>query len=126
MPLGSDNLALIITTKFLERSVCSNRIKLIPFIPAIAIEVFGEFGEKIQIKMDEEKRAPGEFMRQLFGKRVQIKLTNSQKFVGKLVSLDGAMNLVLEQADEFQAGSKPKDPPSHFYDSIFLRGNNGE
>ena len=76
--------------------------------------------------MDEERRPPGEFMRMLFGRRVQIKLTNQEKFVGKLVSLDGGMNLVLEQAEEFPKNAAVGSKPVNTYDSIFLRGNNGK
>lgn len=65
-------------------------------------------------------------MRMLFGRKVQIKLTNLEKFSGKLVSLDGAMNLVLEQAEEYPKNAKPGEKPIHTYESIFLRGNNGK
>jgi U6 snRNA-associated Sm-like protein LSm6 len=72
--------------------------------------------------MDTEEKTSGEFMRQLFGKHVQIQLTNSEEFKGKLVSLDGAMNIVLEKAEEYHPGSPA---PVKIYDQIFLRGNNG-
>ena len=71
--------------------------------------------------MEEERKTPAEFMRSLFGKRVHMKLTNNEVFHGKLVSLDGALNVVLEQAQEYSEGGEKLVKR---YSEIFLRGNN--
>ena len=43
------------------------------------------------------KRTPGDFFKQVFGRLVTIKLHNDLEYVGILAALDGNLNIVLEQ-----------------------------
>lgn len=47
--------------------------------------------------MQINKRTPADFFKQVFGRTVTVKLHNATEYVGVLASLDGNMNIVLEQ-----------------------------
>jgi U6 snRNA-associated Sm-like protein LSm6 len=44
------------------------------------------------------KRSPADFLKQILGRPVSIKLHTGFEYVGILVCLDGDMNIVLDQA----------------------------
>lgn len=73
-----------------------------------------------QEKQSSQKSSPADFLRLILGKSVRVKLTSKLEYTGLLVSLDETMNVVLEKADEFEAGILKRK-----YDEVFLRGNNG-
>lgn len=50
---------------------------------------------------------------------IRIKLKSGCEYVGKMLTCDNYMNLVLTDAEEFREG----DPMVH-YGNIFIRGNN--
>ena len=69
--------------------------------------------------MSSKKSNPADFLKQILGKVVSIKLHNGAEYVGVLASLDGTMNIILEHAEEFEGGELKNK-----YGIIFLRGNN--
>ena len=50
-----------------------------------------------------------------------VKLHNGVQYRGKLQSIDGYMNIVLENTKEFIDGSEIRS-----YGDVFIRGNNGK
>lgn len=65
------------------------------------------------------KRHPTDFLKQIMGRLVSVKLHDGTEFVGVLATFDGLMNVVLQQVEEFEnAELKNK------YSEIFIRGNN--
>ncbi|MEM1570350.1 MAG: LSM domain-containing protein [Candidatus Bathyarchaeia archaeon] len=50
---------------------------------------------------------------------IRIKLKNDYEYVGRMLTCDSYMNLILTDADEY----KGNDPSAH-YGNIFIRGNN--
>ena len=62
------------------------------------------------------KRSPADFLKQVLGRLVTVKLNN---YVGILACLDGSMNIVLEKVEEFEKGEL-----RNTYGEIFIRGNN--
>ena len=66
-----------------------------------------------------KRKNPTDFLKQIFGKLVQVKLHNGSQFIGILASLDGNMNIVLEKAEEFE-GEELRNK----YGMVYLRGNN--
>ncbi|EWS74059.1 U6 snRNA-associated-like-Smprotein LSm6 (macronuclear) [Tetrahymena thermophila SB210] len=65
------------------------------------------------------KRNPTDFLKQIMGRLVSVKLHNGTEYVGVLATFDGLMNVVLQQAEEFE-NSESKNK----YSEIFIRGNN--
>jgi len=78
------------------------------------------------------KRSPADFLKQALGRNVTVKLNNGLEYQGDIISfmalllgilacLDGFMNIVLEQTEEYENGElKTK------YNEAFFRGNNGK
>ena len=75
-------------------------------------------------------RSPSDFLKQVIGQRVVVRLHSGADYqgsaawmahrVGRLVCLDGYMNIALEQAEEWIAGVRHRT-----YGDAFIRGNNG-
>lgn len=66
-----------------------------------------------------EKKTPADFLKQVVGRPVIVKLNTGESYKGVLACLDGFMNIVLEQTEEF----KEKDILNKYGD-CFFRGNN--
>ncbi|CEM38006.1 unnamed protein product [Vitrella brassicaformis CCMP3155] len=65
------------------------------------------------------KRNPSDFLKQVLGRPVVVKLNNGTDYRGTLACLDGYMNIAMEQTEEYVDGKlKAK------YGDAFLRGNN--
>jgi len=63
---------------------------------------------------------PANYIKQILGRQVSVALSTGSEFVGRLVCLDGFMNVALEQCEERIAGKAIAK-----YGDVFLRGNNG-
>ena len=61
---------------------------------------------------------PNDFIKNNLGKNVLIKLQSDEELKGKLISLDGALNLYLKDCVDSENNMKFKN--------IFIRGNNGK
>ncbi|CAD7946507.1 unnamed protein product [Amoebophrya sp. A120] len=68
-----------------------------------------------------KKRSPGEFIQGVVGKAVIVKLNNGTDYRGDLTCLDGYMNVVLDNAQEF---SPTGAVVANYSSNLFLRGNN--
>eukprot|EP00042_Codosiga_hollandica_P015944 m.39380 g.39380 ORF g.39380 m.39380 type:complete len:79 (+) comp45553_c0_seq1:95-331(+) len=69
--------------------------------------------------MSSTPKKPTDFLKHVVGRNVVVKLNSGVTYRGKLACLDGFMNIVLEQTEEFVAGQKKNN-----YGDAFIRGNN--
>ena len=66
---------------------------------------------------------PEEFLQSNIGKEVIVKLQTNEQYKGRLISLDGAMNIYLQNSEEiFENNSNEKIKQ---FKHLFIRGNNG-
>merc|ERR1712131_84398 len=70
-------------------------------------------------KKTNRKQNPSEFLRQIIGKPVVVKLNSGVDYRGILACLDGYMNIALEQTEEYVNGQLKNK-----YGDTFIRGNN--
>jgi U6 snRNA-associated Sm-like protein LSm6 len=67
-------------------------------------------------------RSPSDFLKSVLGRPVRVKLNSGIEFRGIMVSLDGYLNLALEQCEEYDIN----DQLHAVYGDSFIRGNNGK
>ncbi|KAI9208991.1 uncharacterized protein BJ171DRAFT_488057 [Polychytrium aggregatum] len=65
------------------------------------------------------KQTPNDFLSNVFGRPVIVKLNSGVEYRGVLSCLDGYMNIALEQTEEFVNGQR-----KNAYGDAFIRGNN--
>jgi len=65
------------------------------------------------------KTSISDFLKQLVGRPVVVKLNNGLDYRGVLSCLDGYMNIALEQTEEYVNGQLKNK-----YGDAFIRGNN--
>ncbi|KAA0150949.1 hypothetical protein FNF27_05877 [Cafeteria roenbergensis] len=65
------------------------------------------------------KRTPSDFLKDVIGRRVVVQLRTGTTFRGVLASLDGFMNIAMEQTEEWKDGHL-----SSKLGDAFIRGNN--
>ena len=68
-----------------------------------------------------QKQTPRDFLKLIIGRPVVVKLNSGADYRGVLISLDGYMNVVLEQTEEYVEGQLKNK-----YGDAFIRGNNGK
>ncbi|CAH2354411.1 U6 snRNA-associated Sm-like protein LSm6 [[Candida] railenensis] len=68
------------------------------------------------------KTDPSKFLSDIIGSSVSVKLHNGVEYVGNLQSIDGYMNIVLDETKEYVRGQ----PSNRSYGDVFIRGNNGK
>lgn len=68
-----------------------------------------------------QKQTPRDFLKLIIGRPVSVKLNSGADYRGVLISLDGYMNVVLEQTEEYVDGQLKNK-----YGDAFIRGNNGK
>lgn len=66
------------------------------------------------------KRSPSEFLKNVLGRPVIVKLNSGVTYHGILACLDGYMNIAMEQTQEYVNGQLKNS-----YADTFIRGNNG-
>jgi U6 snRNA-associated Sm-like protein LSm6 len=66
------------------------------------------------------KRSPSEFLKNVLGRPVIVKLNSGVTYHGVLACLDGYMNIAMEQTQEYVNGQLKNS-----YADTFIRGNNG-
>lgn len=54
--------------------------------------------------MSSKKRTPGDFLKEIIGRPVMVKLNSGVDYRGVLACLDGYMNIALEQTEEYVNG----------------------
>lgn len=74
----------------------------------------------MSISTEFEKTDPSKFLSDIIGSLVTVKLHNGVEYKGNLQTIDGFMNVVLEDGKESVNGSITKE-----YGDVFIRGNNG-
>ncbi|CAG8444987.1 5148_t:CDS:2 [Funneliformis mosseae] len=70
--------------------------------------------------MQSQERSPTEFLNNVIGRPVLVKLNSGVDYRGILSCLDGYMNIALEQTEEWVNGQLKNK-----YGDAFIRGNNG-
>ncbi|RXM31069.1 hypothetical protein EOD39_7300 [Acipenser ruthenus] len=70
--------------------------------------------------MSLRKQTPSDFLKQIIGRPVVVKLNSGVDYRGVLACLDGYMNIAVEQTEEYVNGQLKNK-----YGDAFLRGNNG-
>ncbi|XP_054846043.1 U6 snRNA-associated Sm-like protein LSm6 isoform X1 [Eublepharis macularius] len=75
--------------------------------------------ETQSIKMSLRKQTPSDFLKQIIGRPVVVKLNSGVDYRGVLACLDGYMNIALEQTEEYVNGQLKNK-----YGDAFIRGNN--
>lgn len=65
------------------------------------------------------KQNPSEFLKQIIGRPVVVKLNSGVDYRGVLACLDGYLNIALEQTEEYVNGQLKNK-----YGDAFIRGNN--
>ena len=71
------------------------------------------------VKMSLRKQTPSNFLKQIIGWPVVVKLNSGVDYQGVLACLDGYMNIALEQTKEYVNGQLKNK-----YGDAFIRGNN--
>jgi U6 snRNA-associated Sm-like protein LSm6 len=69
--------------------------------------------------MSLRKQTPSDFLKQITGRPVVVKLNSGVDYRGVLACLDGYMNIVLEQTEEYVNGQL-----KNTYGDAFIQGNN--
>ena len=64
-----------------------------------------------------ENSKPSEFLKSVIGKQVRVRLSDGTDYLGRLLCLDGFMNIAIEDVEE------QKQAPRK-YGTSFIRGNN--
>ncbi|KAM7419449.1 hypothetical protein PAMA_016525 [Pampus argenteus] len=75
----------------------------------------------ITARMSLRKQTPSDFLKQIIGRPVVVKLNSGVDYRGVLACLDGYMNIAIEQTEEYVNGQLKNK-----YGDAFLRGNNGK
>ncbi|KAK4499871.1 hypothetical protein PRZ48_008057 [Zasmidium cellare] len=68
-----------------------------------------------------DARDPSGFLSEIIGAPVTVKLNSGVVYRGELQSVDGYMNIALEDTKEYVEGKLRRN-----YGDAFVRGNNGE
>lgn len=66
-----------------------------------------------------KKQTPSDFLKQIIGRPVVVKLNSGVDYRGVLACLDGYMNIALEATEEYVNGQLKNK-----YGDAFIRGNN--
>ena len=66
-----------------------------------------------------KRQNPNDFLKQIIGRPVVVKLNSGVDYRGVLTCLDGYMNIALEQTEEYSNGQLKNK-----YGDAFIRGNN--
>merc|ERR1712212_812829 len=74
---------------------------------------------QVAVKMSLRKQTPSDFLKQIIGRPVVVKLNSGVDYRGVLACLDGYMNIAMEQTEEYVNGQLKNK-----YGDAFLRGNN--
>ena len=69
--------------------------------------------------MTSKRQNPNDFLKQIIGRPVVVKLNSGVDYRGVLTCLDGYMNIALEQTEEYCNGQLKNK-----YGDAFIRGNN--
>ncbi|KRZ81025.1 U6 snRNA-associated Sm-like protein LSm6 [Trichinella papuae] len=76
-------------------------------------------GLSCSFQSEHGRQTPSEFLKQLIGKPVMVKLNSGLDYRGILACLDGYLNVALEQTEEYANGQLKQK-----YGDAFIRGNN--
>ena len=75
--------------------------------------------DRNKVKKMSRRQNPNDFLKQIIGRPVVVKLNSGVDYRGVLACLDGYMNIALEQTEEYVNGQLKNK-----YGDAFIRGNN--
>ena len=75
--------------------------------------------DRNKVKKMSRRQNPNDFLKQIIGRLVVVKLNSGVDYRGVLACLDGYMNIALEQTEEYVNGQLKNK-----YGDAFIRGNN--
>ncbi|XP_057700025.1 U6 snRNA-associated Sm-like protein LSm6 [Corythoichthys intestinalis] len=84
-----------------------------------SLVTFASYEQRSKAKMSLRKQTPSDFLKQIIGRPVVVKLNSGVDYRGVLACLDGYMNIAIEQTEEYVNGQLKNK-----YGDAFLRGNN--
>ncbi|KAK6497881.1 U4/U6-U5 snRNP complex subunit lsm6 [Arthrobotrys musiformis] len=73
-------------------------------------------GETVQASSSKD---PSSFLSEIHGAPITVKLNSGVEYKGELQSVDGYMNIALENTEEYVNGER-----KNRYGDVFIRGNN--
>ena len=68
-----------------------------------------------------KSKTPSDFLKSILGRPIRVKLNSGMEYRGVLGSLDGYLNIAMEQTEEYS----PTGQLRAKYGDCFIRGNNG-
>lgn len=77
---------------------------------------------KKESSTDSTNTGPSVFLSEIIGSSVTVRLHNGVEYLGNLQSIDGYMNIVLDETKEYVSGVEG----ARNYGDVFIRGNNGK
>ncbi|KAF8430018.1 hypothetical protein EV426DRAFT_812 [Tirmania nivea] len=89
-----------------------------PTIPTNISHKMSDTGPGSAATADDSKDPSG-FLSEIIGAPITVKLNSGVEYRGELQSVDGYMNIALEQTEEYVGGQL-----RHKYGDVFIRGNN--
>ena len=81
---------------------------------------FNDHCHHTQGAAEQNKRSPSDFLKDVLGRPVNVRLNSGTDYRGVLACLDGYMNIAMEQTEEYVDGQLKSK-----YGDCFIRGNNG-
>ncbi|XP_066274489.1 U6 snRNA-associated Sm-like protein LSm6 [Branchiostoma lanceolatum] len=84
-----------------------------------AVSFYPTHFEHLTLYAMSRKQTPSDFLKQIIGRPVVVKLNSGVDYRGVLACLDGYMNIALEQTEEYVNGQLKNK-----YGDAFIRGNN--
>ena len=68
-----------------------------------------------------KSKTPSDFLKSILGRPIRVKLNSGIEYRGVLGSLDGYLNIAIEQTEEYSTTGQLQAK----YGDCFIRGNNG-
>ncbi len=101
---------------FFFNLIASKKMEFIQQSAPITTDITGSANKPLVAK-----KSPTDFLKQVIGKPVVVKLHSGVTYRGILACLDGFMNIAMEQTEEYIDGQMKNK-----YGDCFIRGNNGK
>ena len=70
---------------------------------------------------NKKSKTPSDFLKSILGRPIRVKLNSGIEYRGVLGSLDGYLNIAMEQTEEYSTTGQLQAK----YGDCFIRGNNG-
>ena len=75
----------------------------------------------VETSAPKKSKTPSDFLKSILGRPIRVKLNSGIEYRGVLGSLDGYLNIAMEQTEEYSNTGQLQAK----YGDCFIRGNNG-